>query len=112
MNVKLLDLERQYRKIKNEVMREIKSVCDSHHYVLGANVKAIEEEIAAYCGAKYAVGVASGTDAILLALVAAGVKPGDKVVTTPFTFFATAGSIALLGAVPVFVDIEPDTLQN
>ncbi len=111
MNVKLLDLERQYRKIKNEVMSEIKSVCDSQHYVLGSNVKALEEEIAAYCGAKYAVGVASGTDAILLALMAAGVGPGDKVVTTPYTFFSTAGSIALLGAKPVFVDIEPDTFN-
>ncbi|MBE9528114.1 MAG: DegT/DnrJ/EryC1/StrS family aminotransferase [Proteobacteria bacterium] len=111
MNVKLLDLDRQYRKIKNEVMREVKAVCDSQHYVLGPNVKALEEEIAAYSGAKYAVGVASGTDAILLALMAAGVGPGDKVVTTPYTFFSTAGSIALLGAVPVFVDIEPDTFN-
>ena len=111
MNVKLLDLDRQYRKIKNEVMREVKAVCDSQHYVLGPNVKALEEEIAAYSGAKYAVGVASGTDAILLALMAAGVGPGDRVVTTPYTFFSTAGSIALLGAVPVFVDIEPDTFN-
>ncbi len=111
MNVNFLDLKKQYGKIKSELMRELKTVCDSQHYVLGPNVKALEEEIAAYCGAKYAVGVASGTDAILLALVAAGVGPGDKVVTTPYTFFATAGSISLLGAVPVFVDIEPDTFN-
>lgn len=105
----MLDLASQYRKIKNEVLREIKTVCDSQHYVLGKNVAGLEAEVAAYCGAKYAVGVASGTDALLLALMAVGVKAGDKVATTPFTFFATAGSIARLGAIPLFVDIDPDT---
>lgn len=109
MKVQLLDLATQYRKIKNEVLREVKQVCESQHYILGKNVAALESEIAAYSGAKYAIGVASGTDAILIALMAAGVKAGDKVVTTPFTFFATAGSISRLGAVPVFVDIEPET---
>ena len=105
----MLDLASQYRKIRNEVLREIKTVCDSQHYVLGKNVSGLEAEVAAYCGAKFAVGVASGTDALLLALMAAGVKAGDKVATSPFTFFATAGSIARLGAVPLFVDIDPDT---
>ncbi|HBG45713.1 MAG TPA: transcriptional regulator [Deltaproteobacteria bacterium] len=109
MKVQLLDLASQYRKIRKEVLKEVKTVCDSQHYVLGKNVSGLEGEIAAYCGAKFAVGVASGTDAILLALMAAGVKAGDKVVTTPFTFFATAGSIARLGAVPLFVDIDPET---
>lgn len=109
MKVQLLNLAAQYSKIKKEVLREVKTVCDSQHYVLGKNVSGLEAEIAAYCGAKYAIGVASGTDAILLALMAAGVGAGDKVITTPFTFFATAGSIARLGAIPVFVDIDPRT---
>jgi len=109
VKVQFLDLASQYRKIRNEVLREIKTVCDSQHYVLGKNVSGLEAEVASYCGAKFAVGVASGTDALLLALMAAGVKAGDKVATSPFTFFATAGSIARLGAVPLFVDIDPDT---
>ncbi len=109
MKVQLLDLARQYRKIRKEVLEEAKKVFDSQHYVLGMNVSALESEIAAYCGARFAVGVASGTDAILLSLMAAGVGPGDKVITSPFTFFATASSIARLGAVPVFVDIDPMT---
>ncbi len=109
VKVQLLDLAAQYRKIRKEVLREVKAVCDSQHYVLGKHVSALESEIAAYCGAKFAVGVASGTEALLLALMAAGVKAGDRVATTPFTFFATAGSIARLGAVPVFVDIDPET---
>jgi dTDP-4-amino-4,6-dideoxygalactose transaminase len=109
VKVQLLDLAAQYRKIKKEVLREVKQVCESQHYILGKNVAALESEIAAYSGAKYAIGVASGTDAILIALMAVGVKAGDKVVTTPFTFFATAGSISRLGAIPVFVDIDPDT---
>ncbi|MBI5644116.1 MAG: DegT/DnrJ/EryC1/StrS family aminotransferase [Deltaproteobacteria bacterium] len=111
MKVQLLDLATQYRKIKKEVLKEVKTVCDSQHYVLGRNVSALEAEIAAYCGARFAIGVASGTDAILLALMAAGVGIGDKVATTPFTFFATAGSISRLGATPVFVDIDPKTFN-
>lgn len=109
LKVQLLDLAAQYRKIRKEVLKEVEKVCDSQHYVLGKNVAGLEAEISAYCGSKYAIGVASGTDAILLALMAAGVKAGDKVVTTPFTFFATAGSIARLEAIPVFVDIHPLT---
>lgn len=109
MKVQLLDLAAQYRKIRKDVLKEVEKVCDSQHYVLGKNVAGLETEISAYCGSKYAIGVASGTDAILLALMAAGVKAGDKVVTTPFTFFATAGSIARLEAIPVFVDIHPLT---
>lgn len=109
MKVQLLDLASQYRKIRKEVLREVTKVCDSQHYVLGKNVAGLEEEVASYCGARFAVGVASGTDALLLALMAAGVKAGDKVITTPFTFFATVGSIVRLGAQPVFVDIHPKT---
>lgn len=104
-----MDLASQYRKIRKEALSEIRKVCDSQHYILGKNVAALEAEIAAYSGAKHAIGVASGTDAILVALMACGVKAGDKVVTTPFTFFATAGSISRIGAIPVFVDIDPDT---
>lgn len=111
MKVQLLDLYPQYRSIRKEVLEEVKKVCDSQHYILGRNVSALEEEIAAYCGAKHAVGVASGTDAILLALMSVGVGPGDRVVTTPFTFFATAGSISRLNARPVFVDIHPRTFN-
>jgi dTDP-4-amino-4,6-dideoxygalactose transaminase len=109
LKVPLLDLASQYRKIRKEVLREVAKVCDSQHYVLGCNVTALEEEIAAYCGAKYAVGVGSGTDALLLALMASGVGRGDRVITTPFTFFSTAGSISRLGAIPVFIDIDPRT---
>ncbi|MCK5236452.1 MAG: aminotransferase class V-fold PLP-dependent enzyme, partial [Deltaproteobacteria bacterium] len=109
MKVQLLDLAAQYRKIRKEVLAEVKKVCDSQHYVLGANVSGLEHEISSYSGAKYGVGVSSGTDAILLSLMAEGVGPGDKVVTTSFTFFATVGCIARLGAIPVFADIHPDT---
>ena len=107
LKVKLLDFASQYRRIRSEVIREITAVCDSQHFVLGKNVAALEEEIASFCGAKYAVGVASGTDALILALKAAGVGAGDSVITTPFTFFASAGAIAMAGARPVFVDIDP-----
>ncbi len=109
LKVQLLDLAAQYKKIRKEALEEVKKVCDSQHYVLGKNVAALESELAAYCGTEFGIGVASGTDAILLSLMAAGVGHGDKVITTPFTFFATAGSIARLGAVPVFVDIDPRT---
>lgn len=109
MKVQLLNLAAQYKKIRREALAEIKKVCDSQHYILGKNGAALEEEIAKYCGVKHAVACASGTDAILIALMAEGVKSGDKVATTPFTFFATAGSIARIGAIPVFVDIDPTT---
>lgn len=111
MKVPLLTLTGQYRGLRREVLREVQKVCDSQSYILGPNVAALEKDVARYCGARYAVGVASGSDAIRLALMAAGVGPGDRVVTTPFSFFATAGSIALVGAVPVFVDIEPESFN-
>jgi len=109
MNVPLLDLTRQYAKIETQIIEAMGEVLETQHFILGPKVKQLEEKIAAYCGTKYAVACASGTDALLLSLMALGVAPGDEVITTPFTFFATAGSISRLGAAPVFVDINPDT---
>ncbi|GAH04526.1 unnamed protein product, partial [marine sediment metagenome] len=109
MQVPVLDLKAQYAAIKDEVMRAITDVCESQLFALGPAVAEFEEKIAAYCGSKYAIGVSSGTDALLVSLMALEVKPGDEVITSPFTFFATAGSVARLGAKPVFVDIDPDS---
>ncbi len=109
MKVSLLNLKLQYQGIKDEVLKEIEKICENQTFILGENVAALEREVAEYCHAKYAIGVASGTDAILLSLMAAGIGPGDRVVTTPYTFFATASSIARLNATPLFVDIKPDT---
>jgi len=109
MNVPLLDLKRQYQTIKDEINAAIAEVVESQGFKLGPKVAAFEAEIADYCGTKRAVGVASGTDAILLALMAVGVGQGDEVITTPYTFFATAGAVTRVGAIPVFVDIEPKT---
>ncbi|MBI5875925.1 MAG: DegT/DnrJ/EryC1/StrS family aminotransferase [Deltaproteobacteria bacterium] len=109
MKVSLLNLKLQYQGIREEALKEIEKVCDNQSFILGENVRALEQEIAEYCNTKFAIGVASGTDAILLPLIAAGIGAGDRVITTPYTFFATAGSIARLNAIPVFVDIEPDT---
>lgn len=111
MNVPLLDLKAQYKPIKAEIMAVIEAVCDEQGFILGPRVAELERAVAAYVGARHAVGCASGTDAILLALMAVGVGPGDEVITTPFTFFATAGSISRLGARPVFVDIQADTFN-
>jgi dTDP-4-amino-4,6-dideoxygalactose transaminase len=109
VKVPLLDLKRQYVSIKPEIDAAIADVVESQAFKLGPRVAELEEAIAAYCGAKRAVGVASGSDALLLALMAYGVGRDDEVVTTPYTFFATGGAIARLGAVPVFVDIDPST---
>ena len=109
MKVPLLDLKAQYQKIRDEVNEEIQKVLDSQVFILGPMVEALEKEIAADCGVPHAIGVASGTDALLLALMALGVRPGDGVITVPFTFFATGGVISRLGAVPVFIDIDPVT---
>lgn len=110
-NVPLLDLKTQFAEIRDEVMEAVARVFESQHFILGPEGAALEREIAAYTGAEFAVGCASGSDALLLAFMALDVKAGDEIVTTPFTFFATAGSIARLGARPVFVDIEPDTFN-
>jgi len=104
-----LDLRAQWLSIKDEISAAINAVVESQHFILGPQVQALEEEVAKYCGTKFAVGVASGTDALLLALHAAGVGPGDEVLLPTFSFIATADSVSLLGAIPVFVDIEPST---
>jgi dTDP-4-amino-4,6-dideoxygalactose transaminase len=109
--VPLLDLHRQYDGIRDEVLAAIARVCDSQSFVLGPEVEALEREIAALTGAGFAVGCASGTEALWLALVSAGVKPGDGVITTPFSFFASASSIVRAGAIPVFVDVDEGTLN-
>jgi len=109
--VPLLDLQAQYETIRDEVRRAVDRVFDSQHFVLGAEVQALEEEIARYSQTKFAIGCASGSDALLLALMSCGVGAGDEVITSPFSFFATGGAIARLGARPVFVDIDPQTFN-
>ncbi|MBV9507344.1 MAG: DegT/DnrJ/EryC1/StrS family aminotransferase [Acidobacteriia bacterium] len=109
--VPLLDLRAQHARIRDEVLAAIVRVVDAQKFILGEEVQRLEQELAPYCGAEYAVGCASGTDALTLALMALGIGPGDEVLTVPFTFFATAGTVARMGARPVFVDIEPATFQ-
>ncbi len=109
MKIPQLDLVVQYKNIKNEIDSAVLSVLKSGRFIIGENVKKLEGSIAKFVGVKYAIGVASGTDALLISLMAIGIKPGDEVITTPFTFFATAGSIARLYAKPVFIDIDPET---
>lgn len=109
MNLPLIDLAAQYRLIKPEIDAAILEVLQSGRFILGANVAALEAEIAAYLGVKYAIGVASGTDALIIALRASGVQPGDEVIVPAYSFFATAGAVLNIGAVPVFADIDPVT---
>ncbi|NIQ37174.1 MAG: transcriptional regulator [Proteobacteria bacterium] len=119
MKVPFLDLKRQYGTIRDEVLRSIHEVLEGQNFILGEEVERLEREISDYCGSRHAVGVASGSDAILLSIMALDLEPGDGIITTPFTFFATAGSISRLGYIPLFVDIhrrtfnvDPDKLRE
>lgn len=109
MNIQLLDLLAQYETIKDEIKDAVISTIESGHYILGPQVKKLEGDIAKYCGVKHGIGVANGTDGLLLTLKAFGIGEGDEVITSPFTFFASAETISQAGAKPVFVDIDPDT---
>ena len=109
MKVPMLDLNAQYEPMKDKVLQAMKDVFDSKRFINGPQIKELEEKLADYCHCKHAIGVTSGTDALLISLMALDIGEGDEVITTPFTFFATAGSIFRVGAKPVFVDIDPKT---
>jgi len=109
--VPLLDLQAQYQPLRDDILAAITRVCDSQRFILGPEGEALEKELATIIGVDHAVGVSSGTDALIVAMMALGIGPGDEVVTSAFSFFATAGSIVRLGAVPRFVDVDPETLN-
>jgi dTDP-4-amino-4,6-dideoxygalactose transaminase len=111
MNIPLLDLKAQYASIKKEVNAAIEDVLESQHFILGPKVDECERSIAAYSNCLYGIGVSSGSDALLACLMAENIRPGDEVITTPYTFFATVGAITRLGAIPVFIDIDPTTFN-
>ena len=109
VKVPLLDLKAQFQQIRSAVLSAVEGVCEDQSFILGQRVETFEADIADYLGSRYAVGVASGSDALLLSLMTVGLKPGDEVITVPFTFFSTAGVVSRLSGVPVFVDIRTDT---
>jgi UDP-2-acetamido-2-deoxy-ribo-hexuluronate aminotransferase len=109
MTIPFIDLKAQYTALKPQIQARIDQVLEHGQYIMGPEVKELEARLADYTGAKHCITVASGTEALLIAMMALGIGPGDEVITTPFTFVATAEMIVLLGATPVFVDIEPDT---
>lgn len=111
MNIPMVDLKGQYETLKDEIEKGFREVLETTQFILGPNVRALEEEVAAYCKVKHAIAVASGTDALHLAVRAAGIGADDEVITTPFTFIATAEAISYVGARPVFVDIDPQTFN-
>ena len=111
MEVKLLDLTRQYEQIDREIIPVIRSIVESQRFVNGPVVEEFEKSFADFCDTKYAVGCSSGTDALLMSMTAMGIGPGDEVITTPFTFFATVEAIIRVGATPVFVDINEKTFN-
>ncbi len=111
MTIPMVDLKRQYRALKTEIDAAVSDVLEQTQFILGPNVSLLEQEVAAYHQLPHAIGVANGTDALLLALRACGIKSGDEVITSPFTFIATAEVIAQLGATPVFADIRPNTFN-
>src|SRR5512133_3526976 len=109
--VPLLDLQAQYRPLRAEILAAIERVCDSQRFIMGPEIAALESEMAAMLGIPHAIAVSSGTDALLLALMALDIKAGDEVVTPTYSFFATAGAIVRLGARPILVDIDPTTFN-
>ncbi len=111
MAVPVANPKAQYLALKDEINAAVQEVFDSCQFILGPNVTKLEEEVASYCGAKYGIAVNSGTDAIVIALAACGVGPGDEVITTPYTFVATTEAIMIVGAKPVYVDIDPGTFN-